>query len=294
MVGGEIILAGARQAAKALAVDESAKVKLLEAAKDSPHFASAADAYAKRIEVRQRLLLRLFQPLRALAGLRRDYFDNTFQADMAEKLSNIPEEDIVSPKPTIAVPAMNALGYSLEESDLKEMYLSLLATASNAKRVGSAHPSFVEVIKQLSGEEANVLKMLLGNESVLAITARLYINRNDHSKGYRDLKRHVVPLERIPERTPIEIEDLTSWIDNWIRLGLFTATYTSFRMGDDMYSWAENRPEVTRLREEYKDELSEVTCTKGLLERTEYGEKFAAAVSIVDLESKSDSPDEAG
>ena len=70
---------------------------------------------------------------------------------------------LVAPKASLAAPAMQQLGFSLDEPALKEMYLNLLATASDNRSNSAAHPSFVEVIKQLSAEETQILNTIVCN-----------------------------------------------------------------------------------------------------------------------------------
>lgn len=76
---------------------------------------------------------------------------------LAQKLKDVPQENIVTPDATVAGPALEALKYTGHKEDLAEMYASLLATAMNADTKDSAHPSFVEIIKQLSPDEAKLI-----------------------------------------------------------------------------------------------------------------------------------------
>ena len=49
----------------------------------------------------------------------------------------------------LAIPAMESLGYSMDEPSLKDMYPGLIATATDDRREDAAHPAFAG-IKQLS------------------------------------------------------------------------------------------------------------------------------------------------
>jgi hypothetical protein len=96
-----------------------------------------------------------------LAGVPRDYFDTEFRDDMADRLADVPEQELVTPRSSVAGPTILGLGFSLDEPQLKAMYLNLLATASDKRVQDSAHPSFAEVIKQLSAAEAEALAAVL-------------------------------------------------------------------------------------------------------------------------------------
>src|SRR5688572_16495518 len=118
MTSGEIAaaaLAGkvVTHAGKAIAEEEkSTKKELLEQAKTTPEFAEASRQLAKRIAIRQEIVTNCYKPIAKLFGVANHYFDNEFEKDMAEKLADVPEEDIVAPKASLAAPAMVQLGFS--------------------------------------------------------------------------------------------------------------------------------------------------------------------------------------
>ena len=78
---------------------------------------------------------------------------------VAEKLKGVPEEEIITPKPNVAGPAIEALRYTGHEESLSEMYANLLATAMTKDKASLAHPAFVEIIRQLTPDEAKILAL---------------------------------------------------------------------------------------------------------------------------------------
>ncbi|WP_396047091.1 Abi-alpha family protein [Aeromicrobium sp. UC242_57] len=130
----------AKTAAKAIKNDPKTAESLLDLAKETPHFQAAANSVAKRQAVKQALILKFWQPLGRFAGASSDYFNSEFPADLTEKMKNVPDEEIQTPKPNVAMPALEALAYSVEEAELKEMYLNLLARASDKRTSSLAHP----------------------------------------------------------------------------------------------------------------------------------------------------------
>ena len=91
------------------------------------------------------------------------YFDSDFKEELGEKLSDIPQENVTEPAASIAGPAIQSLAFAHEEKELKELYLNLLASAMNSEKNNSVHPSFVEIIRQMSPFEALILKHLKNN-----------------------------------------------------------------------------------------------------------------------------------
>lgn len=79
---------------------------------------------------------------------------------VAQKLSKIQPDRIISPEVHIAGPIIEALRFCGYQEQLREMYANLLATAMDAEMARKAHPSFVEIIKQISPDEAILMKYI--------------------------------------------------------------------------------------------------------------------------------------
>ena len=79
------------------------------------------------------------------------------QQKVAENLANVPKENIVEPPSHVAVPVIIANSYN-ENEELRDLYVKLLAKSMDKRTQNQVHPSFVEIIKQLSPEEALLLK----------------------------------------------------------------------------------------------------------------------------------------
>lgn len=109
-----------------------------------------------------------------------DQIKDFISTKVADRLKNIPEKNIITPEPNIAGPALESLRYTGHKEELRDMYASLLATAMNSSTADKAHPSFVEIIKQLSTHEANILKELAYLLTVPMIDVR---NHNDKPPG---------------------------------------------------------------------------------------------------------------
>lgn len=80
---------------------------------------------------------------------------------LEHKLQDVPLENIITPPPYVAVPALQALSYCMDNEELREMYAELLKTAMNSETVDNIHPTYVEIIKQMSPREALVFKKLV-------------------------------------------------------------------------------------------------------------------------------------
>lgn len=81
-----------------------------------------------------------------------------FEDDLRKKVAQIPENQICEPKLSIAGPTLEALKYTYDEQELREMYVNLLASSMNTQKVDMAHPSFVEIIKRMDSIDAKLFK----------------------------------------------------------------------------------------------------------------------------------------
>jgi hypothetical protein len=284
MTSGEIDVGNAAQAlskaeVNATKFDDPVNHQLQEISKDSPALMAAADSYAKRIAVKQEILLKLFKPLAKILGVAEFYFENGFAADMATKTADIPDENLRTPPSNVALPAMQGLAFSLDKPDLKDMYLNLLAAATNDRRTDQAHPSFSEIIKQLSPPEAVLLQSCLKQPPTPII--RIKGVMTEPGTGYFVFENHVLNWADSETHEPGEVPLGAMYLDNWIRLGLVVVMYDEYLTAPDKYDWVEGRPEFIRLKTEHASNAQfNVSFDKGILKPTAFGKKFSAATSV--------------
>ena len=197
---------------------------------------------------------------------------------MRPRVEAIPEEHRVAPKPSIAAPAMQGLAFSLDEPELKKLYLDLLASASDDRHNKSVHPAFVEVIRQLSAEEIPILAYPLGSHMVLAM-ARVVGKTADGAQI--SLLSHLT--EHIDSCPGLDVasELLPTYVDNWVRLGLVEVVYGERLARAGAYAWLDRRTEVQHLRDTSKDgAIVSVETETGVLRPTAFGYAFANAVGM--------------
>jgi Abortive infection alpha len=256
---------------KTLAETPDTKKVLNELAKTEPAMQEAARLHSERVLVRQSILSTLFAPLRFFARFSTNYFDQDFPHEMAEHLADVPEEDLVSPPPTTAVPTMQGLAYSLDEPTLKEMYLSLLARASDKRSTQRAHPAFADIIWQLQPEEAALLKSIFAVMNISLPMVRLAIT-TPGQPGDVIVRRHLLDLRDGDTRLPVEDDREAAWVDNWVRLGLVHADYSRLLLGEHLYDWVKERPEYKKLPSDH------VVVHNGYIQVTDFGRLFASVV----------------
>lgn len=84
---------------------------------------------------------------------------------VGKRADNIPEEHLAEPPAHIAVPAIQQLAYCYDSAELREMYAKLLLSTMDDRTAEYVHPSFVQLLKELSPDEAKLLGTLVPTET---------------------------------------------------------------------------------------------------------------------------------
>lgn len=256
---------------------------LIKIAGDDPQVKEAAKNLGQTAVTITRTINTALLPLAAVNfafDRARQYFSGGFQRDLLDRTKDIPIESIADPKPAVAGPALQGLAFSHEEPNLRAMYLSLIATSMDRRASHTAHPAFVEIIKQIDGHEAKLLAGLLQIAgAVPAIQIRVI---TVGQPGWQVKANHVMNVTNLESKEPIVERGFAAMVDNWIRLGLVEVRYDQFLEGQDQYAWVETRPEYTELKASIENEQVKVTFQRGHAGRTDFGKMFAEAVGLIE------------
>lgn len=209
----------------------------------------------------------------------RIYFTEKFQDDISKKTSDIPPEQIIEPKASVAGPALQGLAFSHEEVNLKDMYLSLLATAMDIRAEEDAHPSFVEIIKQLNSEEATLIKEIFQSPTLIPIVEVRCVDIKKSS--WYILEQYLVNDIDLETKSPIENLKIPVMISNCIRLGLIMVDFSKHLSNEEAYSWIEDRPEVKRFQHELNEQTDKIIFKKSAIDKTSFGISFAKTVGLI-------------
>jgi hypothetical protein len=207
----------------------------------------------------------------------KQYFTEKFADEMQARVKDIPADELAAPKASIAGQALQGLAYSHDEEELKSLYLGLLAKAMDKREVSSTHPAFVEIIRQLSAKEVDLLTKVLSFPSDLPIVEfRLKVE-----KGYRTLDRHILNLRTVGSNEPVVTPSVEVFVENWRRLGLIEIDYNRHLLPlQDVYKTFDSRPEYISAKS--KHPTGRVDIQPGILHRTQFGRDFARAVGMLD------------
>jgi hypothetical protein len=209
----------------------------------------------------------------------RNYFAGQFERDLIDRTRDIPFDSIIDPKASIAGPTLQGIAFTHEEPELKDMFLNLLATAMDLRVAPNAHPAFVEIIKQLEGDEARLLRTVLRIQGSLPVVQ--VRSQSVGQEGWHMICNHVMDLRDTVTKLPVEDPKQAAMLDNWLRLGLVEVRYDEFLMGEQSYAWVPERPEYKRAKGSHESPTTTVSFERGRVGRTAFGSKFASAVGLL-------------
>lgn len=194
---------------------------------------------------------------------------------VTERLQNIPPENIVTPKANVAGPLLESLKYTGHEESLSDMYANLLAAAMDKSTASGAHPAFVEIIKQLTPDEAKLVGLFVLNIPFPLLNVRKeFRNPTPEKTGGYDIFVNFSLLGRI---AGVEhISHTPTYIDNLCRLGLCEIPPMFQYTDPKAYEPLENSAEIQQLKMQIESD-PEWNCVieKHGLRVTQLGKQFA-------------------
>lgn len=151
-------------------------------------------------------------------------------ARVSKKLEKVPVENICPPDPAVAGPALESLRYTGHKPALSEMYANLLASSMDKETAKTAHPGFVEIIRNMSSDEAKVLEHLIRHQVAPVID----INRKLANRGGTTAVHELVSTLGIDAKCE-HPELASSYLINLERLGLIEIHRDGHLTREDAY-----------------------------------------------------------
>ena len=169
---------------------------------------------------------------------------------LQEKVDKIPEEKQCEPEAYVAVPAIQQIAYCYDSVELRNMYANLLASSMNTDKKWNVHPGFVDIIKQLTPDEAKLLKTLPRTEQAYSPLMDLQINLGKVTDGQKIIFRnysmyHDLKVCEAPENAGLYLENLS-------RLKLIDILEDVHLTDNKLYDVMENSSTIKKIKRETK------------------------------------------
>jgi hypothetical protein len=205
---------------------------------------------------------------------------------VAEKLRRrgVPPEQVQRPSLLVAGPALEAMRFVGPDGDdvLQDMYASLLAAAMDKETARAAHPAYVEILKQLSPDEARMVGALAAQAQWPTLTIQaIHANPLDVDALAGANLPFDVPLRhftRFGEVANCEHQEMLDfYLTNLERLGLIEVNDDNELVGADYGSLRTHRTVLATIDELTARGDRVIDMLPRYLQVTSFGTGFIAA-----------------
>lgn len=156
-----------------------------------------------------------------------------------EKVQFIPKDKLVEPEPYVAIPAIQQISYCQNSEDLRDLYANLLVASMNADTKWDVHPAFVDIIKQLTPDEAKYLKSLPDMIIDIHPIIDVGVSLGDEARGTTPIISNFTNYNIDRLEHP---EQICSYIDNLVRLKLIEIPPERHIVDKSVYKALEDDP----------------------------------------------------
>jgi hypothetical protein len=228
-------------------VSDAAKA-IAEIAKAVPVYQDAIQPAAKQVgktlETAIRAVNVALSPLRGFIWSI-EQLEEFIAKRVAAKLKDTPDDAIITPKASVVVPALDAVRLRADEPDLQDMFANLIASAMDQRVAARVFPAFVDMLKQITPDEAKLLRHWVDLKKATPIVTAY---RRDPPPGLglpgpkTTIARHlsIAGFEAGCEQ-PMLVQ---SYLDNLGRLGLIEVRYDPIYADERLYVVVENHPKI--------------------------------------------------
>jgi len=189
-----------------------------------------------------------------------------FRQALEKTVENVPAEKLVAPEPYVAIPALEAVSYSMDREELRDLYANLLAKSMYEDTKDHVHPMFVEIIKQMSPLDARIFKTIMEREENPLID--LIYERED--SGFTVIESNVSDIDIAPAHL------VSLSIDNLAKQNLISIAHDEYCENDELYKKILNSEFYTKQKASHPDTEDgfKFTYDKNILHKTNIGKAF--------------------
>lgn len=187
-----------------------------------------------------------------------------FRKRLESSIEQIPPEKVAEPSVQTTAQALENAKYCVGEDDLREMFVSLISNSMNSDFSEQVHPSYSEIIKQMSGLDAKIIRLFKYQKAFPVCQYCLNLSGNAYSN---------TPL---PEHIFLECPDAdimlsSQALSSLSRFGLVSISYISTVTDPNAYDKFTQHPFYEDIKTNFP---FEVTIKKGAVIITPLGRSF--------------------
>ncbi|MEO4053355.1 DUF4393 domain-containing protein [Solibacillus sp. CAU 1738] len=181
------------------------------------------------------------------------------------KIAEIQPDRLAEPSLHIIGPAIEASKYYIDSEELREMFANLIAASMNSDKTDSVHPSYVEIIKQLTSDEAKILRYSKGRHiPTINVVA-------SHGTTHSPI---MLNFSDIAFKAECEYPNkVHAYLENLNRLGLINLNANGSIADDKQYTDIENHP-MTLYAIELANLMGKSKINRSYADTTSFGRLF--------------------
>lgn len=193
-----------------------------------------------------------------------------YHKELDEKIKEIPNEHFIEPSIQTTALSLENSKFCISEEDLRKMFVNLISNSMDNRNSHFVHPSFAEILKQMTSTEARIIRSFKSMRSQ-PIT-NFVIRTSEYSS------RMLEKYEYFAYDGSYSYEYKSS-ISSLERLGLVSVTFSRHFTDDSYYEKFKKLPYFVHLKEEYENPSSNeiLDIQKGICELTPLGDHFIRA-----------------
>lgn len=192
-----------------------------------------------------------------------------FLEELSQKYNSIPEESLTEPNINILGNVMDSLKYNLDEDYLVEMYTNILISDMDSRTKNKCHVCFVEILKQLSKNDLEVLNRIYMMKHTSSIPFGKLNIVDSNNKPLKYELHNPVYIAKIDNYIIDNYNVFSKSIENLNRLGLIEINYTKYFTDKSIYDSLIQKvlPTCTSILNDLRRDNPEATigCEKAVL-----------------------------
>lgn len=192
-----------------------------------------------------------------------------YKNKIASGLNDIAPENVQLPKLSVVGPALESSKFYIEEEELRNMFSKLVIASADSSKNGKVHESFVEIIKQLSTDDAKHLVQIqeTGNNPLISFKKK---NKGEISASL--IKRNHFLSNHLSEA---DHEIISASLINLQRLGLIKILNDAYYSEEIHYEKLYNSQMYSEIETKLANSVEyELDIEKGVVELTSFGQNF--------------------
>lgn len=192
---------------------------------------------------------------------------NNYQKELEQKATSIPTSNLIEPRINILGPTVEGLKYNLDETHIKEMFTNILLSEMDIRMQSKVLPSYIEIVKQLSTDDAKFLKFSKVNQLKNEPIMQLEIKTSDNGCYYPSNDMFLITKQEY-QLIPAIV------LDNLSRLKIIDIDFMSWRNKASIYDEAFQKIKKENMLNIIPGVNEHLSFSKGLLKITDFGKNF--------------------